>query len=110
MRSAADGVRQHDDVLGDGAVVPGTRVAVRLRICRYTAVMTRTLDAAIAKLAALPPEEQDRVGRWLLDQLADEEHWMQRFEASQSALAKLAAEARAERTSGQTTDVDPDNL
>ena len=32
--------------------------------------MTRTLDAALAKLAALPPEEQDRVGRWLLDELA----------------------------------------
>jgi len=29
---------------------------------------TQTLDAAIAKLAALPPKEQDRVGRWLLDE------------------------------------------
>jgi hypothetical protein len=45
----------------------------------YTAVMTRALDAAIAKLAALPPEEQDRVGRWLLDELADDEQWTRRF-------------------------------
>ena len=36
--------------------------------------MTRTLDAAIAKLAALPPDEQDRVGRWLLHELGDDEH------------------------------------
>jgi len=72
--------------------------------------MTRTLDAAIAKLAALTPEEQDRVGRWLLDELADEEQWTQRFEASHGALTKLSAEARADRAAGQTTDIDPDNL
>ena len=59
--------------------------------------MTRTLDAAIAKLATLPPEEQDRVGQWLLDELRDDEHWAQQFRSSQSALSKLAAEARADR-------------
>jgi len=72
--------------------------------------MTRTLDAAIAKLAALPPEEQDRVGRWLLDELADDDQWTRKFEASQDMLNKLAAEARADRTAGRTTDVDPDSL
>ena len=36
--------------------------------------MTRTLDAAIARLATLSPDEQDRVGHWLLDELRDEEH------------------------------------
>ena len=77
---------------------------------RYTADMTRTLDAAIAKLAALPPEEQDRVGRWLLEELADEEQWARTFDASQDVLSKLAAEARADRTGGRTTDVDPDSL
>src|SRR3989442_12704190 len=106
----AAGVRQHDDVLGDGTVVLGTLVALRLRNIRYTPVMTRTLDAAIAKLAALPPEEQDRVGRWLLDELADDDQWTRKFEASQDMLNKLAAEARADRTAGRTTDVDPDSL
>src|SRR3954454_2031994 len=106
----ADGVRQHDDVLGDGTAAPGTRVAVRLRNIRYTAVMTRTLDAAIARLAALPPEEQDRVGRWLLDELVDDEQWARKFGASQDALSKLAAEARADQTAGRTTDIDPDRL
>jgi hypothetical protein len=72
--------------------------------------MTRALNAAIAKLAALPPEEQDRVGQWLLDELADDEHWTGKFEASQGTLNKLAAEARAERAAGRTTDVDPDSL
>ena len=77
---------------------------------RYTVFVTRTLDAAIAKLAALPAEEQDRVGRWLLEELADEERWTRTFEASQDTLSKLAAEARADRTAGRTTDVDPDSL
>jgi hypothetical protein len=80
------------------------------RPARYTAVVTRTLDAAIAKLATLPPDEQDRVGRWLLEELADEEKWTRTFEASQDALHKLAAEARTDRTAGRTTDIDPDTL
>jgi hypothetical protein len=82
----------------------------RLRTLRYTAVVTRTLDAAIAKLATLPPEEQDRVGLWLLEELADEEQWTRTFEASQDTLSKLATEARADRAAGRTTDVDSDNL
>ena len=43
---------------------------------RYTSFMTQTLDAAIAKLATLPPDEQDRVAQWLLDELRDDEHWL----------------------------------
>jgi hypothetical protein len=72
--------------------------------------MTPTLDAAIAKLATLPPEEQDRVGRWLLNALADDEQWMRQFDASQNTLNKLAAEARADVAAGRTTDVDHDRL
>ena len=72
--------------------------------------MTQTLDAAIAQLAKLPPEEQDRIGRWLLDELRDEEHWTRQFAASQDTLAKLAAEARADDAAGRTTDLDPEKL
>jgi len=55
-------------------------------------------------------DEQDRVGRSLLDELADEEDWTQRFEASHGALTTLAAQARADRAARPTTDIDPDNL
>ena len=72
--------------------------------------MTRTLDAAIAKLAALPPEEQDRVGNWLLEELRDEEHWNRQFAASQDVLSKLAAEALADDAAGGTTPLDPEKL
>ena len=72
--------------------------------------MTRALDAVIAKLAILPPEEQDRVACWLRDELRDEEHWPSQFKTSQNALSKLAAEARAERATGRTTTLDPEKL
>ncbi len=72
--------------------------------------MTRTLDAAIAKLATLPPEEQDRLGQWLLDELRDDDQWSHQFAGSEEALGKLAAEARADRSQGRATDLDPDKL
>ena len=72
--------------------------------------MSRALEAAIAKLVTLPADEQDRIARWLLDELRDEEHWERQFSASQDTLSKLAAEARAERAAGKATELDPDKL
>ena len=72
--------------------------------------MTQALETAIAKLATLPPAEQDRVARWLLDELRDDEHWTRQFANSQDALSKLAAEARADHTAGRTTELDPEKL
>ena len=82
----------------------------RLATVRYTAAMTQALDTAIAKLATLPPDEQDRVARWLLDELRDEEHWARLFGNSQDALSRLAAEARADHAAGRTTELDPEKL
>ena len=86
------------------------RLLGRLVVLRYTRLMTRTLDAAIAKLATLPPEEQDRVARWLLDELRDDEQWTRQFRTSQDALTKLATEARADHAAGRTTELDPEKL
>jgi len=72
--------------------------------------MTRTLDAAIAKLTTLPAEEQDRIAHWLLGELRDDEHWTRQFDASADALSELAAEARVDRAAGRATDLDPDHL
>ena len=72
--------------------------------------MTSALDTAIAKLTTLPADEQDRIAQWLLEELRDEEHWTRQFTASQSALSRLAAEARAERAAGRATELDPDKL
>jgi hypothetical protein len=72
--------------------------------------MTKALDAAVAKLATLPADEQDRIAQWLLGELRDDEHWARQFGASQAALSKLAAEARADRSAGRATELDPDKL
>ena len=76
----------------------------------YLRPMTRALDTAIAKLTTLPADEQDRIAQWLLEELRDEEHWARQFAASQNALSKLAAEARAEHVAGRATELDPDKL
>ena len=72
--------------------------------------MTRALDTAIAKLSGLPVEEQDRIARWLLEELEDEELWVRQFATSQDALSRLAAEARADLAAGRATELDPDTL
>jgi len=72
--------------------------------------MTEMLDRVVAKLATLPPEEQDRIAQWLLDEMPDEELWDRRLSQSQEALSKLAAETREQRSMGNTTELDPDRL
>jgi hypothetical protein len=68
------------------------------------------LDMAVARLAALPPEEQDRIAHWLLRELPDEEFSDRRFSETQDALSKLAVETRRERAAGNTTGLEPDKL
>ena len=70
--------------------------------------MTRALDTAIARIATLPPEEQDRIAQWLLDELKDEDRWTEQFENSRDSLSGLADEARSEREAGKATQLDPD--
>ncbi|HUR33527.1 MAG TPA: hypothetical protein VM032_07005 [Vicinamibacterales bacterium] len=72
--------------------------------------MTRSLDAAVAKLEALPPDEQDRIARWLMDELRDDEEWSRQLGSSQSALSRLANEARVDRAAGLASDLDPEKL
>ena len=73
-------------------------------------IMTEMLDAAVAKLAALPAAEQDRVAEWLLQELPDEELRDTQFSASQSALSKLAAETRKEKSAGRVTALELDKI
>ena len=72
--------------------------------------MTQALDAAIAKLETLPPEEQDRIARWLLHELEDEARWSESFASSQDILKRMADEALADDAAGRTTPVDPDQM
>jgi hypothetical protein len=72
--------------------------------------MTELLEKVIAKLKALPPSEQDAIAALILEELEDEIRWDAAFARSQDALAKLAAEARAEYRAGKTQELDPETL
>jgi hypothetical protein len=67
------------------------------------------LETAIAKLATLPAAEQERVAKWLLEELA-EEAWQHRFDQSADSLGKLADEALADLAAGRTTEIDPSKM
>ena len=61
-------------------------------------------------MSALPAEEQDRIARWILGELQDEERWTEAFSDSQDALGALADEARTDIGAGRATQLDPDKL
>ena len=68
--------------------------------------MTDLLERAFAEASKLPPEQQDRLAQWLLDELADEEHWDRRFAETTESLSRLAREALEEHRAGETKDLD----
>jgi hypothetical protein len=72
--------------------------------------MTRLLTEAFEKASKLPPEEQDQIARWLLEELADDLKWTAAFEGSEDALSELADQALEERRTGRTEPLDPDAL
>jgi hypothetical protein len=69
--------------------------------------MTRALQKAFDEAAKLPPEEQDRIGDWLLAELTDEREWERRFREFPDVLGRLAYDARDE---SETTELDPKKL
>ena len=59
--------------------------------------MTKLLRRALAKIKKLPEDAQDIIAASLLADLADEQAWMARFEATQDARwDRIAAIARRE--------------
>lgn len=72
--------------------------------------MTKLLEQAFAEASKLSPREQDALADWLLAELASERRWEKLFADSQDTLSKLAAEALREHRSGQTQDLDSDQI
>ena len=71
--------------------------------------MNALLDKAIAAVSRLPDAEQEAIAREILQRLEAEVRWTEllRDPRSKLALRRLAAEARLEIASGETTDGDP---
>ena len=70
--------------------------------------MTKLLDKAIAEARKLPPEEQDTVGAIILEEIADEQRWAQKFAATKGQLSRWADEVLAEIEAGKTMPLDFD--
>ncbi len=72
--------------------------------------MTKLLEKAFAEIAKLPEMEQNKVAKWLLDELASEKRWEKAFAESEDVLSRLADEALEERRQGKTKPLDLDSL
>ena len=72
--------------------------------------MTKLLDLAVRRARQLPLGEQDAIGALILDEIENEQRWDKALASSRSALAKLAAEARAEHRARKTKPLDSDKL
>jgi hypothetical protein len=72
--------------------------------------MSKILEKAFREASKLPEEEQDALGRALLEELASERSWDELFAKSGDMLRELSDEALAEHRSGRTVNLDPDKL
>ncbi|MCY3551171.1 MAG: hypothetical protein OXU27_14555 [Candidatus Poribacteria bacterium] len=72
--------------------------------------MTTRLEQAFTEASKLSPKEQDALADWVLAELRSGKKWDQLFASSQEVLSKLASEALAEHHSGQTLELNPDEL
>src|SRR5262249_47265375 len=68
----------------DVVVIPARRIAP----------MTQLLQQALSEVQKLPETEQDAIAALILEELADERRWQERFSRSQDQLARMAAKAR----------------
>ncbi|TKB78527.1 MAG: hypothetical protein E8D45_04605 [Nitrospira sp.] len=72
--------------------------------------MKTPLKQAFDEAAKLPAEEQEALGRWIMEELAAERRWEDLFHRSPTQLSRLAQEARDEDRAGETKPLDPDRL
>lgn len=68
--------------------------------------MTKLLEEAFAQAARLSDQRQDELASLVLEEIAAEQHWEDRFTATQDQLARLADAALAEFDAGLTKPVD----
>ena len=72
--------------------------------------MTTRLEQAFTEASKLSPKEQDALTDRVIAELRSEKKWDRLFANSQEVLSKLAFEALAEYHSGQTQELNPDQL
>lgn len=76
----------------------------------YTAAMGKLLEKAMEEASRLPESEQEKVGAWLLEELASERRWDELFRRSGSAIERMADEALRDEAEGRTEPLDPEAM
>jgi hypothetical protein len=69
--------------------------------------MNALLEKALAEVARLPEEEQEIIATLILDEIAAERGWDERFAKTQDQLGELVRSARAEVARGDVVSGDP---
>ena len=74
--------------------------------------MNQLLQDAFNRVAALPPDAQDRFARFLLAELEADQQWDQLLDrpASDELLSRLANDTLAAHRVGATAPLNPDDL
>ena len=68
------------------------------------------LEQAFEEASKLPKDEQETLGKWILQELVAEKQWRHSLDASSDRLSALADEALDEFEEGRTHKLDPDKL
>jgi len=71
--------------------------------------MTKLLEKAFEAATNLPPEQQDELAAFVLDEISSEQRWDHAFARSQDVLSALATEALKEHAAGDTTSLNQDS-
>jgi hypothetical protein len=69
--------------------------------------MNALLEKALAEVTRLPEAEQEAIAALILDEIADERGWDERFARTQEQLGELVRSARAEVARGDVISGDP---
>jgi hypothetical protein len=72
--------------------------------------MTQLLEKAFSEASMLPELEQNRLARWIIDELLAEKKWDLLFAETEDVLAELADEALSEYEQGKTKIMNLDTL
>lgn len=73
-------------------------------------IMTDLLEKAFEHASKLPPQQQDALAKWLLNEIAADNAWDATFAKSPALLASLASEALQEKDGGDAQPLVPDEL
>jgi hypothetical protein len=67
--------------------------------------VNKLLERAVAAASRLPEDEQEAIASLILEEMAAEQGWQERFARSGGKLAELARHARAQHAAGETTEL-----